>query len=96
MRLQELVNMPGSEAIGKKIGFIGAGNMAQALAGGFMTTKKVEAKDIWATDIAKPALEAFKKMGANTVDSAPEVRSKTIVALVAVEVAAATLHKHGS
>lgn len=69
--------MPGSDGIGKKIGFIGAGNMAQALAGGFMTAKKVEAKDIWATDIAKPALKAFEEMGANTVDSAPEVCSKS-------------------
>ena len=71
--LARSVTMTGSGEIGKKIGFIGAGNMAQALAAGFIAAKKVQAKDIWATDVIKAPLEAFKKLGANVAESGPEV-----------------------
>lgn len=39
-----------SSSIGKKTGFIGAGNMAEALAQEFIAKQKIEAKDIWCTD----------------------------------------------
>ena len=65
-----------SSNIAKKIGFIGAGNMAQALAQGFVSKKKVDAKDIWCTDVIDEPNKAFKKLGANAVDSNAEVHSK--------------------
>ena len=62
-----------SNSVGKKVGFIGAGNMAQALAQGFISKRKVEAKDIWCTDVIDEPKKAFKKLGANAVDSNAEV-----------------------
>ena len=61
-----------SENVGKKIGFIGAGNMAEALAQGFISKKKVQAKDIWATDISQERKKVFEDFGANASDSSSE------------------------
>ena len=63
--------MPSSN-IGKKIGFIGAGNMAEALAQGFIAKKKVDAKNIWATDISQERKKVFKDFGANASDSSSD------------------------
>jgi len=65
--------MPSSSSIGKRIGFIGAGNMAEALAQGFISKQKVEAKDIWATDISEQRRKLFADFGANATDSNAEV-----------------------
>lgn len=61
-----------SANIGKKIGFIGAGNMAEALAQGFIAKKKVDAKSIWATDISQERKKVFKDFGANASDSSSD------------------------
>ena len=71
-----------SSNVGKKIGFIGAGNMAQALAQGFISKKKVDAKDIWCTDVIDEPKKAFKKLGANAVDSNAEVHFEILLARV--------------
>ena len=63
-----------SANVGKKIGFIGAGNMAEALAQGFIAKRKIEAKDIWATDISVERKKVFKTLGANASDSISEAR----------------------
>ena len=63
--------MPSSN-VGRQIGFIGAGNMAEALAQGFIAKKKVEAKDIWATDISEERRKVFKGLGANPAESSAE------------------------
>lgn len=43
----------------KKIGFIGAGNMAEAVIRGLLEAAFVEAKSIWATDIRQERLESL-------------------------------------
>lgn len=68
-----------SENVGKKIGFIGAGNMAEALAQGFIAKKKITAKDIWATDISQERKKVFKDFGANATDSSSEASSHLLL-----------------
>ena len=46
--------------------------MAEALAQGFIAKKKVDAKDIWATDISQARKQVFKDFGANAADSSSE------------------------
>ena len=65
--------MRASSNVGKKLGFIGAGNMAEALAQGFISKHKVEAKDIWATDIAEGRRKVFDGLGAHATESNSEV-----------------------
>ena len=62
-----------SEIGGKKVGFIGAGAMAEALAKGFIAKKVVEAKDIWCTDPSQARVDLFKEFGCNPAASSPEV-----------------------
>ena len=64
--------MPSSTNVGKRIGFIGAGNMAEELAQGFISKQKVEAKDIWATDISEQRRKLFADFGANATESNAE------------------------
>ncbi len=47
--------------------------MAEALAQGFISKQKVEAKDIWATDISEQRRKLFADFGANATDSNAEV-----------------------
>lgn len=75
--------MPSSN-IGKKIGFIGAGNMAEALAQGFIAKKKVDAKSIWATDISQERKNVFKDFGANASDSSSDASLQPLTALPAL------------
>lgn len=46
--------------------------MAEALAQGFIAKKKVDAKDIWATDISQARKQVFKDIGANAADSSSD------------------------
>ena len=69
----QVPRMPSSSSIGKRIGFIGAGNMAEALAQGFISKQKVEAKDLWATDISEQRRKLFADFGANASESNAEV-----------------------
>ncbi|MHB9156163.1 MAG: pyrroline-5-carboxylate reductase family protein, partial [Endomicrobiales bacterium] len=48
-------------AINKKIAFIGAGNMAEALIAGLVACGRVAAKNIVAVDIRKERLAYLKK-----------------------------------
>ncbi len=47
--------------------------MAEALAQGFISKQKVEAKDIWATDISEQRRKLFADFGANATESNAEV-----------------------
>jgi pyrroline-5-carboxylate reductase len=60
-------------AEGKKIGFIGAGQMAEALARGFVNAGIAQAGDIRATDPMEVRKEVFRSFGAVAVDSNAEV-----------------------
>ncbi len=56
-----------------KIGFIGMGNMAQAIAAGFVASKKIAAKDLWAYAPNQEKLKAnAAKIGFNPCSSNAE------------------------
>lgn len=59
-------------AEGKKIGFIGAGQMAEALARGFINAGIAHPGDIRATDPMEVRKEVFRSFGAVAVDSNAE------------------------
>ena len=63
-----------SKIDGRKVGFVGAGAMAEALARGFMDRKVIEASDIWCCDPSKARMEVFANFGANGVEDAVEAR----------------------
>lgn len=69
--------------MGKKIGFIGCGNMAKAMIGGIIESKLVAAADIIASDGYMPSLEEAKsKYGINiSQDNKDVVRASDIVFL---------------
>ena len=78
----------------KKIGFIGAGNMAGALAKGLLATKRYRARDHWASDADVGQLRRFAR--AHAVERAPDNRalvadSEMIVLAVKPQVMAAVL-----
>jgi pyrroline-5-carboxylate reductase len=60
----------------KKIGFVGAGNMAGALAKGLLATKRFRARDLWASDADRRQLAKFTR--AQRVGRAPD--NATLVA----------------
>ena len=49
----------------KRIGFIGAGQMAEALALGFVNKGGVKASNVYATDINQDRKDVFAAFGAN-------------------------------
>lgn len=73
--------------IEQRIGFIGAGQMAQALARGWIAAELVAPEQIVAADPAPAALEAFLKAapGARAVDSNAEVLRNADVILLATK-----------
>ena len=54
----------------RKIGFVGAGNMAGALAKGLLATKRYRARDLWASDAEPRQLRRFTR--AHGVGRAPD------------------------
>jgi len=54
----------------RKIGFVGAGNMAGALAKGLLATKRYRARDLWASDAEPRQLARFTR--AHGVGRAPD------------------------
>jgi len=58
----------------KRIGFIGAGQMAEALARGFINKGIIKAENIYATDIMQARKDVFASFSANAVDSNSDVR----------------------
>lgn len=68
------------------IGFIGAGQMATALARGFLAAKSVEADSLVAFDVIPAATEKFSKTtGARTVTSIRDVAEASDVFFLAVK-----------
>ena len=59
-----------------RIGFLGAGMMAEALAKGFVKAGVASAGGIVATDIAQARKDVFAAAGMGVVDSSREVRSR--------------------
>ncbi len=73
--------------IDQKIGFIGAGQMARALARGFVDTGLVAAKRVWASDPAGAAQDEFATQvpGATVVADNRQVAAETDVLFLAVK-----------
>jgi len=67
----------------RKIGFIGAGNMAGALVRGLVRAKKVAARDMWASDAVPAQLQRLRRTHkiAVTRDNLELVRGSGIVVL---------------
>ena len=63
-----------SQIDGRKVGFVGAGAMAEALARGFLDKKVIEAGDIWCCDPSKARTDVFTEFGCSNVKNAAEVR----------------------
>jgi pyrroline-5-carboxylate reductase len=61
----------------KRIGFIGAGQMAEALARGLVSKGVVAAENIYAADPTQERKEVFRSFGANPVDTNVGVRHYT-------------------
>ncbi len=69
-----------------RIGFIGAGRMATALAGGFVAAKIVSPQDIVASDVSADALTAFaSQTGGGVVGSNAELAGRSDVIVLAVK-----------
>lgn len=65
---------PITDSMDKKIGFIGAGQMAEALARGLIAKGVVRADQIYATDPMAERREVFRSFGTNAMTSNVEVR----------------------
>ena len=61
---------------GRKIGFIGAGQMAEALARGFVAKDQVKVEDVIATDPSEARVKVFSEWGAKTVEGNVQVRRR--------------------
>ena len=67
-----------------KIGFIGMGNMAKAIAGGFVNSKKVAASDLYAYAPTKDKLiNNSKEIGFNACDTAIDVVKASDIVILA-------------
>ncbi len=64
----------------RSIGFIGAGQMAEALARGFVDKGVAQADNMWCTDPAKERKDLFASFGVHAVDSADEVSDMRLLA----------------
>jgi pyrroline-5-carboxylate reductase len=60
-------------AEGKRVGFIGAGQMAEALARGFINKGVIQSENIFATDPVPARKDVFRSFGTNAKDSNGEV-----------------------
>lgn len=68
-----------------KIGFLGAGKMAMALAKGFVQAKLVRPEGLLASDPIEAARAAFKESGANTTAFNPDVVRFARIVILAVK-----------
>ncbi len=73
--------------IREKIGFLGAGQMARALAGGFVRAGLVKSNQVFASDTSREAREAFATAvrGAKVLESNVEVAAAADVLVLAVK-----------
>lgn len=67
-----------SQIDGRKVGFVGAGAMAEALARGFLDKNVIEAGDIWSCDPSKARMDVFAEFGCSNVKNAAEVRASRL------------------
>ena len=65
----------------KSVGFIGAGQMAEALARGFIEKGVITASNVHATDIAKSRRDLFQSFGAHSYDKNAQVIRQDCAAL---------------
>ena len=68
-----------------KIGIIGSGNMASAMAEGFLTSKIANADDIFISDISEEKLLPWKQRGANVVSDNKKCVESADVVIFAVK-----------
>lgn len=68
-----------------KIGIIGAGNMASALAGGLITAGVVSSDELSISDINPVGLERWKKLGVFSTQSNVEVIGRSDIVILAVK-----------
>src|SRR5215203_2168406 len=76
-----------AEAIKERIGFIGAGQMARAMAAGFVRAGLIQGKQIWASDPMPGSREAFaaESSGATLTDDNRQVAAHADVLFLAVK-----------
>ncbi len=69
----------------KRIGFIGAGNMATAIVNGIISNKAKDAGDISVYDLDKAKLDLMAEKGTDTTDSCQELAEKSDIIVLAVK-----------
>ncbi len=70
----------------KKIGFIGCGNMSQAIIGGLVSSGQIKAEDIWVFDHKPATNQAMQqKYGITPADSAEQVAKQVDILFGAVK-----------
>ena len=67
------------------VGFIGAGNMAEAIAGGILESRLYDHGSLWAADIAEERRNLFKSMGINVTGDNNSVVAACDVLIIAVK-----------
>ena len=74
------------EKLNKTIGFIGAGNMAEAIIGALLTSNIIDASNIVACDIDKARLDYMKEtFKVNIMEDLPETYGKSDIVILAVK-----------
>lgn len=74
------------EELDMTVGFIGCGNMAQAMIKGIVATGDVSPEEVWASDMAEPVLEkASQTIGIQTTADNCQVASQADVLVLAVK-----------
>ncbi|MDK2801484.1 MAG: pyrroline-5-carboxylate reductase [Clostridiales bacterium] len=69
----------------KKIGFIGAGNMAMAIINGLLNTKIVDKNNIYISDVDRNKLSHFDKLNLHTSDENIHTVMKSDIVILAVK-----------
>lgn len=69
----------------KRIGFIGAGNMATAIVNGIITNKAKKAEELSVFDLDKEKLALMQAKGVDTVGSCKELAKKSDIIVLAVK-----------
>ena len=69
----------------KKIGFIGAGNMATAIINGILRQKAEQPENIFVFDLDESKLDLMREKGVGTVSSCKELTEKSDIIVLAVK-----------
>jgi len=69
----------------QKIGFVGSGKMAMALAKGFMAEGLITPAQVFASDISDASLAPWKKLGAKTTNNNTQVLKSSDIVFIAVK-----------